>query len=401
MQVTENPEKEVPLKPNVKLVANMHGNEAVGRELVLHLIAHLVNNANRSSNVKNLLRHTNIFVLPSMNPDGFENSTEGNCESGGRRNAKGYDLNRNFPDRLVPNAHREQPETTALRRWMEDTQFALSANLHGGAVVVNYPFDNSRNHSDDHIAVTPDHDVFYHLSLVYAKKHTKMRSKSTQCEEESFENGITNGNAWYPVSGSMQDYAYVFAGHYELTLELSCCKFPPASTLLNYWNDNKVALLTYLTEAHKGVKGIVRDHNNDLPIVKANLTILGREVPFQTDRRGQFWRVLLPGDYVLMVKASGYRTLQKQFTVSENKITIINVYLAPTRRERNSLPDFWQPVNNTQIRESYATASHVERLTLTGGGGSVCPHCLTTSVPLWAAGLLLSVLLNGRSIAAN
>lgn len=62
----------------------MHGNEAVGRELVLHLIAHLVNNANRSSNVKNLLRHTNIFVLPSMNPDGFENSTEGNCEGGGR-----------------------------------------------------------------------------------------------------------------------------------------------------------------------------------------------------------------------------------------------------------------------------------------------------------------------------
>lgn len=267
---------------------------------------------------------------------------------------------------------------------MEDTQFALSANLHGGAVVVNYPYDNSRNHSDDHIAVTPDHDVFYHLSLVYAKKHSKMRSK-LQCEDESFENGVTNGNAWYPVSGSMQDYAYVFAGHYELTLELSCCKFPPASTLYNYWNDNKVPLLTYLTEAHKGVKGIVRDHNNDLPI-RANLTILGREVPFRTGKNGQFWRVLLPGDYVLMVKASGYKTLQKQFTVTEDKITIINVYLAPTRRERNLLPDFWQPTNNTQIRESYATASHVERLTMaTNASGHL------TTVPIyWTIVLLMS-----------
>lgn len=318
-----------------------------------------------------------------------------------RRNAKGYDLNRNFPDRLEENAHLEQPETTAVRKWMEDTQFALSANLHGGAVVVNYPFDGSRNRSDDHIAMTPDHDVFYHLSLVYARKHTKMRSKS-QCEDESFENGITNGNAWYPVSGSMQDYAYVFAGHYELTLELSCCKFPNASSLLNYWNDNKVALLTYLTEAHKGVKGIVRDHNNDLPIAKANLTILGREIPFQTDRKGQFWRVLLPGDYVLMVKASGYKTLQKQFTVSENKITIINVYLAPTRRERNSLPDFWQPVNNTQIRESYATASHVERLALMTSAGSGLHHLIF--VPFWEIALIFGIMLtalNGRSIVVN
>jgi len=31
-------------KPNVKYVANMHGNEAVGREMMLHLILHLVQN---------------------------------------------------------------------------------------------------------------------------------------------------------------------------------------------------------------------------------------------------------------------------------------------------------------------------------------------------------------------
>ena len=77
-------QKDVPLKPNVKYVANMHGNEAVGRELMLHLMVHLVNNANKSSNIKSLLRHTNIHVLPSMNPDGFEKSIEGKCEGPGR-----------------------------------------------------------------------------------------------------------------------------------------------------------------------------------------------------------------------------------------------------------------------------------------------------------------------------
>lgn len=118
----------------------------------------------------------------------------------------------------------------------------------------------------------------------------------------------------------------------ELTLELSCCKYPNATNLLRFWHENKVALLSLLTEAHKGVKGVVRDTYSELPIAKANITILGREVKFQSDRRGQFWRILLPGDYVLIVRANGYKTLQKQFTVTENKITVINVFMAPERR---------------------------------------------------------------------
>ena len=142
----------------------------------------------------------------------------------------------------------------------------------------------------------------------------------------------------------MQDYNYIFGGCMELTLELSCCKHPHSSNLLNLWNDNKVSLLTFITEAHKGVKGIVKDSNNDLPIGKANLTILGRDVLFQTDIKGRFWRILLPGDYILEVKVAGYKTLQKQFTVTENKITVINVYMAALRRSR-TLIDSWRNMN--------------------------------------------------------
>lgn len=84
----------------------------------------------------------------------------------------------------------------------------------------------------------------------------------------------------------------------ELTLEVACCKHPHSSNLPRYWSDNKISLLTFLTEAHKGLKGVVQDSNTELPIAKANLTILGRDVPFHTDQNGQFWRILLPGDYV-------------------------------------------------------------------------------------------------------
>ena len=50
----------------------------------------------------------------------------------------------------------------------------------------------------------------------------------------------------------MQDYNYIYQGTYELTLELSCCKYPPESELEGLWNQNKEALIAYLQAAHMG-----------------------------------------------------------------------------------------------------------------------------------------------------
>ena len=57
-----------------------------------------------------------------------------------RYNANGVNLNRNFPDYFEPSDSLIlEPETKAVINWIQNNQFVLSGNLHGGALVANYP----------------------------------------------------------------------------------------------------------------------------------------------------------------------------------------------------------------------------------------------------------------------
>ena len=124
----------------------------------------------------------------------------------------------------------------------------------------------------------------------------------------------------------MQDYNYIWEGCLEITLELSCCKYPYSHQLAKFWLDNKQALLTYLGEVHRGVRGIVHDVNGN-PISQAKLSIKGRSIPFKTTEKGEFWRILLPGYYTLEILAENYEPTEKQFTVSSGHITEIYIVM--------------------------------------------------------------------------
>lgn len=67
------------LVPMFKYVANMHGDETVGRELLVYLAQYLLGNYGRVAAVRKLIDTTDIYLMPSMNPDGFEESTVSAC----------------------------------------------------------------------------------------------------------------------------------------------------------------------------------------------------------------------------------------------------------------------------------------------------------------------------------
>ncbi|XP_059488316.1 carboxypeptidase M isoform X2 [Neocloeon triangulifer] len=337
MVVSASPYEHIIGKPDVKYVANMHGNEAVGREMMLHLIHYLVTSYESDQYIRWLLDNTRIHILPSMNPDGFEVAREGTCDGGqGRYNALGFDLNRNFPDYFKQNVKNAQPETEAVKEWVSKIQFTLSGSLHGGALVASYPFDNtpaaSLSNYNSPPSVTPDDDVFKHLALTYSSNHEEMhRGEPCKPGTPSFNQGITNGAAWYPLTGGMQDYNYVWYGCMEVTIEMSCCKYPPKSQLPKFWEQNRLPLVKFLAEAHRGVHGFVQDENGN-PIEKASLKVKGREVGFHTTKYGEFWRVLMPGQYSLSVFAEGYFPRDVEFMVVEQHPTLLNVTLRAAKR---------------------------------------------------------------------
>ena len=56
------------LKPKFKWIANMHGDETIGREVMIALIYYLLLNSKSDSRINRLLSTTDIYIMPSMNP---------------------------------------------------------------------------------------------------------------------------------------------------------------------------------------------------------------------------------------------------------------------------------------------------------------------------------------------
>ncbi|HXH74231.1 MAG TPA: M14 family zinc carboxypeptidase [Bacteriovoracaceae bacterium] len=274
------------VEPEFKYISSMHGDEITGRELTTFLIEEIAAKYGSDAELTELVNNTEIYIMPSMNPDGSFAKR--------RANANGSDLNRNFPDITrdrVGTASNQEVETQAVMKFQATRKFALSANFHGGTIVANYPWDSKYD-------LHPLDDLVKELSTVYSDLNPEMRNSS------EFPGGITNGAAWYVVKGGMQDWSYVFYNDLQITLEVSHTKYPDYSDIPDFYKSNRNSMVEFMKHVHQGAGIKLSTPGLAGTVGIKQVSPVSRNLGDYAFTGSEFYKILPEGSYVFTVKGS-------------------------------------------------------------------------------------------------
>ncbi|MDF1572337.1 MAG: M14 family zinc carboxypeptidase [Bacteroidales bacterium] len=288
-------------EPAFFYTSTMHGDELVGYVLCLRFADFLLSNYGSDTEVDRIINDVELWINPLSNPDGaYYPDNNSTVQASIRGNANGVNLNRNFPDPKSGEADDpggRQPETQAMMAFMKQIRPNLSANIHSGAEVVNYPWDHK-------YARHPDDAWYVLISREYADEARTVNSGYLNL----YPSGITNGADWYIIYGGRQDYVNYYLHGREVTLELSYIKQLESEYLEDHWNYNKWPMVNLVTQSRYGIHGNVTDlygnplqasiwvqeHDNDSSWVKSDPV------------SGNFYRYLEEGVYDLLVSSEGF-----------------------------------------------------------------------------------------------
>lgn len=222
-------------KPGVMYHGAEHGNEQATASVVAYAADYLLTNYGSDTQATALVDDVEWFLLPIMNPDGYENYE--------RFNAHGVDLNRNWGgpgSGEDPNGGPypfSEPETQEMRDfYVSHPNVRMHIDFHGYARWLMWPW----NHTP---LLCPDHRTFrrlcesaYNRLAAVGGGHYRLGSAY---------------NVSYAVSGGSMGYVYGELGIWSFTFELRdlpvptiCEHFLPTMLYLSGWindcNDNGI-----------------------------------------------------------------------------------------------------------------------------------------------------------------
>ncbi len=326
LKITDNPDDEEN-EPEFFYTGQMHGDEIVSYIMLLRLADYILNNYEKEQRITDLINNVEIWINPVSNPDGTYASGDNTVSGATRSNSNGVDLNRNFPTPNDQNpTYQNEAEVQMMLTFAQNHNFVLSANIHSGIVLVNFPWDSWTSNVKTHA----DHTWWEQVSHNYADAVHEVNANYMT----AYDNGVTHGGDWYVVDGSRQDNMCYFQNGREFTLELSSNKMLDSEDLPAHWSYNKNALIGYIEEALYGIRGLVIDSNEDP--VDATITIPDHdadnsEVVSDPDF-GDYHRMIDDGAWNLTYSASGHTDVTvDNITVVDEQITIVDVMFDGTQ----------------------------------------------------------------------
>jgi hypothetical protein len=196
-----------------------HAREWISTMVSMCVADRLVRGYDTDPAIKDFVDHTTLWVVPVVNPDGYQHSwATDRYWRKNRRDRHGVDLNRNFgvgwggdgsSGRTRSDVYRgaypfSEPETAAIRDLAMREHVALHIDFHAYGQLVLYPWGHRA-------APTEDRDRFAAVgdrlaSAIFAAHESRYR--------------LMSAVELYPASGIMSDWMYGVAHAMSYTVEL-------------------------------------------------------------------------------------------------------------------------------------------------------------------------------------
>ncbi|KTF93361.1 hypothetical protein cypCar_00044092, partial [Cyprinus carpio] len=323
MEISTNPGVDQQGKPEVMFLGNLHGNEFIGRGILLNLIEYLCRNYGEDPLVTHLVNSTIIHIMPSMNPDGYElalkvykKRVSGDLSVIGHGNSHHVDLNADFP-KQSRSRNTVEAETKAVMNWIKAHFFVLSASIRGGFRGVVYPS------SLDSV----DKDMFKSVAEAYYLKSQAFQEPQACDVPRTREKKGTKHHRPVVTGTDLLTWAYHSTDTLAVDIGLSCELLPPEKLLSEYWEKNHRALLHFIQRVHLVVRGMVTDGQSGKGIANATVMVEGSSHHVHTSSTGQYWRPLAPGSYHITASASGYTPMSVSVHVLKTRVEQVDFKL--------------------------------------------------------------------------
>lgn len=285
------------VEPEFRVIAAIHGDEKTSAMVALNYLRNLADFSETSPMCQYVVQNSETWVVPVMNPDGYSSNS--------RYNAHGVDLNRNLSYMWQPGAGGgsspfSEPETCALRdltmtAWPAqnsyENPFCASLSMHGGEACFNYVWNYSSAAVQDTLLIVDMGERYADL-----------------CQVPGF--WVTEGWAWYVITGDVNDWSYGEYGGIDHTIEVHIDK--QASDWPGVSAQHYMSILDFFENAVSGIWGTVTDGFGQ-PL-DANLQITmwdgGDSQPLRFCRTdvtmGDYAKPTLPGTYSVTATVAGY-----------------------------------------------------------------------------------------------
>lgn len=284
LKISDNATVDEP-EPELMFEGGIHGDEVGGPENLIRFARDLCKGYDNNTQITNLINTRETWLWLMVNPDGRQSMS--------RYNDNYVDINRDGGymwngEGNSPGAW-SQPETRVMRDFSSSHQFVVFTDYHSGTEYISYPW----SYRED---AAPDKAHMHQLASVYAS--------TSGYSNIPYAQGFSG---MYPINGSTKDYNYGSLGSVSWSMEISMQKQPPASSINNYYQKNKPAMLAMMEKSGLGLQGHVTDSITGMPV--SAIVWVNNYYPCYNDPdQGDYHKYLTGGTYDVKITAGGYQS---------------------------------------------------------------------------------------------